>query len=172
MRTTTVVSGRGVVFASPVSVFPDAEQVGRAWPCGTEDVTRRHQQLADIERQIDEEVYRLYEISEEDRRAIEAELAVPAEAGEPNDNGEEVTPDEAEAAPEGPLTEQELACRWIGYAVGMALGRFQPGVSGTLGCGASLRKSLPASAISPTRTVSWCSKKSIRTSWPVVSWIS
>jgi hypothetical protein len=45
------------------------------WPDGIQKVAERHSQLAEIERQIDEEVYRLYGISEEDRRAIEAELA-------------------------------------------------------------------------------------------------
>ncbi len=44
------------------------------WPYGVEAVARRHAELAEIEHQIDEEVYRLYEISEEDRRAIEEEL--------------------------------------------------------------------------------------------------
>jgi hypothetical protein len=42
---------------------------------GIQKVEERHGHLAEIERQIDEEVYRLYGISEEDRRAIEAELA-------------------------------------------------------------------------------------------------
>ncbi len=46
------------------------------WPDGIEKVARRHAELAEIERQIDEEVYRLYEISEEDRRAIEEELGI------------------------------------------------------------------------------------------------
>ena len=50
------------------------------WPDGVEKVARRHAELAEIERQIDEEVYRLYEISEEDRRAIEEELGI--EGGE------------------------------------------------------------------------------------------
>jgi len=45
------------------------------WPDGIEKVAERHAQLAEIERQIDEEVYRLYGISEEDRRAIEEELS-------------------------------------------------------------------------------------------------
>ena len=50
------------------------------WPDGIRKVAERHARLAEIEREIDEEVYRLYGISEEDRRAIEAELAEPAEA--------------------------------------------------------------------------------------------
>jgi len=46
-----------------------------AWPDGIEAVARRHAELAEIERAIDEQVYRLYGISDEDRAAIEAELA-------------------------------------------------------------------------------------------------
>jgi hypothetical protein len=105
-----------------------------AWPSGAEAAAERHRRLAGIEREIDEEVYRLYEISDDDRRAIEAELAAPTAAGDENDNGEaantETEPDE-----EVPLTQEELAQRWIRYAVGIALGRFQPGVAGALGCG-------------------------------------
>jgi hypothetical protein len=104
------------------------------WPDGTEAVAGRYQQLAEIERQIDEEVYRLYENSEEDRRAIGAELAAPTASADENENAE---PGEAEAGPaeEGPLTQKELAAHWISYAVGVALGRFEPGVPGALGCG-------------------------------------
>jgi len=50
------------------------------WSDGLQHIAERHARLAEIEREIDEEVYRLYGISEEDRRAIEAELAEPAEA--------------------------------------------------------------------------------------------
>lgn len=48
------------------------------WPDGIRKGAERHSQLAEIEHQIDEEIYRLYGISEEDRRAIEAELAAGA----------------------------------------------------------------------------------------------
>ena len=45
------------------------------WECGLEKAAERAAKLAEIERQIDEEVYRLYGISDEDRAAIEAELS-------------------------------------------------------------------------------------------------
>ncbi len=45
------------------------------WQDGVETVTARHRDLAALEKAIDEEIYRLYEISPEDRRAIEEELA-------------------------------------------------------------------------------------------------
>jgi hypothetical protein len=105
-----------------------------AWPEGAEAAAERQRRLAGIERDIDEEVYRLYEISDDDRRAIEAELAAPTAGADENDEGD--TGDgEAEADEAAPLTQEELAQRWIGYAVGIALGRFQPGVAGALGCG-------------------------------------
>ena len=105
-----------------------------AWPSGAEAAAERHRRLAEIEREIDEEVYRLYEICDEDRRAIEAELAAPTAAADENDDGDNGD-GEAEADEGVPLTQEELAQRWIGYAVGIALGRFQPGVAGALGCG-------------------------------------
>jgi len=67
-----------------------------AWPDGLAQVEVRHAQLAEIERQIDEEVYRLYGISDEDRRAIEAELAegtalTPDPSPETGDGGKDET---------------------------------------------------------------------------------
>ena len=82
------------------------------------------QELSNLERQIDEEVYRLYRISEADRLAIEAELAEPA--AEMGDAEEEREQDY--------IDDEELARRWISYCVGIVMGRFQPGV-GDLGCG-------------------------------------
>ncbi len=46
-----------------------------------EAVARRHAELAEIERQ-DEEVYRIYEISGEDHRAIEEELGLKEADGQ------------------------------------------------------------------------------------------
>ena len=79
--------------------------------------------LADVEKDIDEEVYRLYGISDEDRVAIESELAEPAAEGE-------------EAKEKEPyIDEEELARRWISYAMGIIMGRFSPDISGALGQG-------------------------------------
>jgi hypothetical protein len=107
-----------------------------AWDRGIDDVTARHQRLAEIERQIDEEVYLLYGISDDDRAAIEAELAesVGLEA-DGDENGEAAGEDTEEAVPEAALTPEELARRWIGYAVGIVMGRFQPGAADALGRG-------------------------------------
>jgi hypothetical protein len=93
------------------------------WPNGVELVTGRHKDLAALEKDIDEEVYRLYEISPEDRRAIEEELATRADG---SDDAETVEPESEEAAEIVPdsLTVEELAQRWVSYAIGVALGRF------------------------------------------------
>lgn len=106
------------------------------WETGIAEAARRAARLAEIEREIDDEVYRLYGISDEDRAAIEAELRGPrlAEDGAASEDapGEEA---EAEAEPAGGLTRQELATRWVSYAVGIVMGRFRPGVEGELGSG-------------------------------------
>jgi len=108
------------------------------WDTGLDDLAAAQAWLAALEAQIDDEVYRLYSISAEDRAAIEAELAGGALAAE-DDETEHATRnssnDEEEdiEGVEPPMTEKELAVRWISYAVGVVLGRFQPGVAGALG---------------------------------------
>lgn len=95
------------------------------WRTGPEDVWRRRARLAEVEAEIDEEVYRLYAISAEDRAAIEAELAEPAaEGAEPEESEESDAP-----------SCRELAEAWISYAVGVVLGRFVPGKEGAIGRG-------------------------------------
>lgn len=106
-----------------------------AWPDGVERVTGRHRQLEAVEKEIDEEVYRLYEISPEDRKAIEEELAAAPAAEDDGAETENETGEEVEEAAKASLTEQELAQRWVSYAVGLALGRFAPGEPSGLGRG-------------------------------------
>ncbi len=106
-----------------------------AWPDGPQRVTARHRQLEAVEKGIDEEVYRLYEISPEDRKAIEEELAAgPVAEDNDAENGDEPG-EEAEDGQETSITEEELAQRWVSYAVGLALGRFAPGEPEGLGRG-------------------------------------
>ncbi len=99
-----------------------------AWPDGVERMTERHRNLTALEREIDEEVYHLYEIAPEDRRAIEDELAAAPLTSE---NSEEVEAENEEAseADETSVTVEELAQLWVSYATGIALGRFgRPGL--------------------------------------------
>ena len=89
-------------------------------------------------------------ISDEDRQAIERELADKASVltDEVDDvDGEEYSPkadQESEAQNDEtspdlsttpPVTTEELARKWISYAVGTALNRFEPGVEKGLGRG-------------------------------------
>ncbi len=106
------------------------------WTDGPAALAARRDRLAAVERDIDEEVYRLYGIGPEDRRAIEAELSTPAEAsGEAAEEAVGGEEEEPEPGAEEAEDRGELARRWVDYAVGLALGRFQPGSAGGLGRG-------------------------------------
>ena len=108
-----------------------------AWQTGIDDVVGRHRKLAEIEGQVDEEVYCLYSISDEDRMAIEAELAEPVTNDTRDEESDDPNSDEenTDVAAEVLLSRDELARKWISYAVGIVMGRFQPGIDGALGRG-------------------------------------
>jgi hypothetical protein len=103
------------------------------WESGLQDMTTAEARLTTLESRVDDEIYDLYGVSYLERAAIEAELA-----GEPVPTGEDeaaaiLNPDDYEIEP--PIGRQELAARWISYAVGIVLGRFHPGTVRALGCG-------------------------------------
>jgi len=85
------------------------------WGTGIDDLSAARARLRELEARIDEEVYRLYGIADEDRAAIEAELGTTSDA---DDDGP-------------PFTREELAKRWVSYAVGIVMGRFRPGLPRT-----------------------------------------
>jgi hypothetical protein len=99
------------------------------WSCSLNDTLTelflQDDALKDVERDIDEEVYRLYAISDEDRKAIESELADPKALLDSNSNSD---------SNNDYIDDEELARRWISYCVGIVMGRFQPG-TGDLGQG-------------------------------------
>ena len=106
------------------------------WPNGDAAIVKRHAKLVALEQQVDEEVYKLYEISNEDRKAIEEELATPANT--PDEGGEEEADageDNGGSDPPCSITSVGLAREWVSYGVGVALGRFFPGSSDALGHG-------------------------------------
>lgn len=121
------------------------------WSTGTDFIAERAVRLSTIEQEIDEEVYRLYGISEEDRRAIERELADKSSELADEAGGTDVAESVSEVDQEGesenhvtspdtipiesPLTREDLAREWISYAAGIVLGRFAPGVENGLGRG-------------------------------------
>jgi len=104
------------------------------WNDGLNNLTAAQAHLSALEAQVNDEVYRLYGISDEDRAAIEAELAGEPLTGE-DDETEHATRNTSDGeegdteSVEPPMTEEELAVRWISYAVGIVLGRFVPGGS-------------------------------------------
>ncbi|MCE5243609.1 MAG: BREX-1 system adenine-specific DNA-methyltransferase PglX, partial [Desulfobacteraceae bacterium] len=85
------------------------------WPEGVADTARRAARLARIERLIDDEVYALYGIGSRDREVIEAELSRGPQDRPPAGGEDSV------------CSRRDLAERWISYAAGIALGRFEPG---------------------------------------------
>jgi len=81
-------------------------------------------------------VYRLYDISEEDRTAIEAELTEGNAPSEDSDDEEvETAKSDEEETVESAWNRTDLARAWISYAVGVVMGQFQPGVENGLGRG-------------------------------------
>ena len=100
------------------------------WQSGIVDLAATTERLADFEDKINNDVYSLYEVSDEDRVAIEFELSSGslAEIDEGAANTEA-----AGEAKEAPITCEELAVRWISYAMGVVLGRFQLGMPRALG---------------------------------------
>jgi len=96
------------------------------WQTGVEDINERSKMLSEIEHQIDEETYRLYDISGEDRSAIEAELS------EKDLDEEDVGNQKASTTL---LTEKTLAQQWISYSSGIVMNRFEPGIENALGRG-------------------------------------
>jgi len=106
------------------------------WPDGIEKVDQRHAWLAAIEREINEEVYRLYDIPEEDRRTIEAELRGGSAPSEDSDDEDvETAKSHEEETVESAWNRTDLAKAWISYAVGVVMGQFQPGMKNGLGRG-------------------------------------
>ena len=107
------------------------------WKTGLDDVAARRRRIARIEQEIDEEVIAVTGISNEDRRAIEAELAEAATNDASDDESDIPSSDaeDADMATEVTLTRDELARQWISYALGIVMGRFQPGIDGVLGRG-------------------------------------
>lgn len=108
------------------------------WRTGLADLAAAEARLAALEAQIDDEVYRLYGISDADRAAIEAELAggnaLGAEDGDERETSNGKRDDDADESnivnPKSEIEDrQELAVRWISYAVGIVLGRFIVGAA-------------------------------------------
>ena len=112
-------------------------------PGNVNEVAARKRLLSEKEAVIDAEVSRLYGLSDEDLAAIDGELSDNAspvdEEGLPGGEKEEGLPggegEEDAAVVAGELSVEEWGRRWISYAVGIALGRFEVGAENGLGRG-------------------------------------
>jgi len=103
-----------------------------AWETGLQGLEIAQSYCASLETRVDEEIYHLYDISDKDRVAIKSELAgglTFSYEDELIENQEELQTAENLRS----MTLQELSVRWISFAVGVVLGRFQPGIAGALG---------------------------------------
>ncbi len=103
------------------------------WFIGKLLIERNNLRMAELESEINQQVYSLYEISLEDRQAIERELAGGMTIAEENEKVNSEEEDESEIETGG--NRQSLALAWLSYAIGIILGRFQPGTPGALGSG-------------------------------------
>jgi hypothetical protein len=108
--------------------------------------------IDEIQRQIDDEVFHLYEISDEDRAIIEAEMGKPIEAEELE--GEET---EAEGEPEeeiqleGVLTAEEHIKRLIHYLAHQVIGEDPDGIVPLQDCYPAGRDELELGLVSRVR---------------------
>jgi hypothetical protein len=103
---------------APVSLRALAEACVR-WQSSLQE------RLAEIQAQIDDEVYRLYGISDEDRSLIEAELGrveeVEAEAEESEESAEALEAEEEAGPPEGVLPPEEHIRRLVHHLAHQAI---------------------------------------------------
>lgn len=97
------------------------------WATAQDELVASYDHLTMAERLINEEVFRIYSISDEDRVAIEVELGGVSQGEDDGEDGATLTGKKEEEEPVVLITREELAVRWISYAVGIVMGRFQPG---------------------------------------------
>jgi len=103
-----------------------------AWNDGSNEVNIIQQRLIDLEKQINREVYQLFEIDQEDQAFIEADLA-GGELVTAIENDGLMGANEEETAQPNIINQDYIASNWLSYAIGIILGRFQPGTPGALG---------------------------------------
>jgi len=104
------------------------------WPEGTEQIVKRTAELNEIECNIDDEIYQLYDISDHDRKLIEVELNGSIRF-DLSDEDPDVDTDFSIIESLQSFTQDVLAGQYLSYSIGVALGRFKPWVSDSLGRG-------------------------------------
>jgi Eco57I restriction-modification methylase len=105
-------------------------------PISVAHVDERRAKLRGIEDEIDKEVTRLYNLTEEDRLALKAELEGTALVPDEEADGEGASENgDNEDTTESAWTESALARAWISYAFGVVLGHYAIGEPDGLGHG-------------------------------------
>jgi hypothetical protein len=108
------------------------------WKNNNKDIQNVQENITKIESSIDDEVYKIYGISSEDRNRLEADFSANALiTEEPLLDGSNILEDEDDSR--NVLTINELSIAWLSYAIGIILGRFQPGTTGSLGSAINYR---------------------------------
>jgi len=103
-----------------------------SWAHGVDDQIKILNILISEESKIDDEVFHLYGVSNNDRITIETELSgVVIE--EHVLEGENEETEKYEETTKSVITTQELGVLWLSFTIGIVLGRFQPGTPGALG---------------------------------------
>jgi len=100
-----------------------------SWQYGSDLCRISSQRLAELEEKINNFVYELYKISSEDRQTIERELVGMQNISEE----EEIGKVEERGDLPGEEDNGNRTMDWLSYAIGIVLGRFQPGTPGALG---------------------------------------
>lgn len=99
------------------------------------EVEVRKTEIAGLEEQIDNEVSKLYGLSENDLEIIERELASASDFQEGDEESEGLSSNEEAEGEAQDLDASEWALSWISYAAGIAIGRFEVGSPEGLGRG-------------------------------------
>lgn len=111
-----------------------------------EDLLAREREISNLEDFVNKAVFDAYRISEQDQKLINTEL-LSISYDENEDAVLQNIEDEDHTGIKD--TQEELSISWIGYGLGIILGRFQPGIPGKLGSAVYRREdfaigSLPA----------------------------
>jgi len=101
-----------------------------------EEREARSKELAELESRIDDEISRLYGLSQEDLEFINGELSNENRVGDNNGDDNESSSDTEESRVEAQALDQtQWAMKWISYAAGIVMGRFEIGKPDGLGRG-------------------------------------
>jgi len=96
------------------------------WSTHENAISNRTDRNIYLEKSVNKEIYHIYGLSAQDQALIEAELTEKKSGRETFSNGE---------TSNLLLITVDLAYQWLSYAVGIVMGRFEPGVENGLGQG-------------------------------------